>query len=110
MQLFAQLIYEGNIFLQTVPLPSEGPLWLLQFNFTMHVCYVLPQIHRQFNSNHRPENVRVLSLAIMRHSETQGTRLLGSVEFTRDQILSSIGDDSRMCFAHVWGLVTEYFD
>ncbi|KAF8151234.1 hypothetical protein K438DRAFT_1778748 [Mycena galopus ATCC 62051] len=67
MQIFAQLIIEKHISLQTVPLkPEPGQnTWKLKPG-----CII-------------PEHAGTFILAIMRHSKSHGTRLLGSIEIDR---------------------------
>ncbi|KAJ7466381.1 TPR-like protein [Mycena latifolia] len=74
MQLFAQLIIDGNIFLQTVPVDSEASesSWKLDFG-----CNI-------------PTYTPVFVVAILRHSQTVCTRLLGSVEIGRGEVLGLV--------------------
>ncbi|KAF8185226.1 hypothetical protein K438DRAFT_1053103 [Mycena galopus ATCC 62051] len=64
MEMFAQLIIEENIFLQTLPVASEHdqPSWHMDFG-----CKIPP---------HAP----TFCVTILRQSKTEGTRLLGHVE------------------------------
>ncbi|KAJ7458209.1 TPR-like protein [Mycena latifolia] len=80
MQLSAQLIVDGHIFLQMMPVVSEpSDCWKLVVN-----CRV-------------PHHAHTFLLAIMRHSRSRGTRLLGSIAIGRDAVLLSIKKDSRFC-------------
>ncbi|KAF7345663.1 hypothetical protein MVEN_01585900 [Mycena venus] len=74
MQLSAQLIADGKIFLQTIPVESRGSQnsWELRFD-----CKI-------------PEFGPIFKVAILRHSETRGTRLLGSVKIGRTEALASV--------------------
>ncbi|KAF8144821.1 hypothetical protein K438DRAFT_1782444 [Mycena galopus ATCC 62051] len=74
MKMFAQLIIEGNIFLQTLPVALEDDQmsWKLGFG-----CNIPP---------HAP----TFSIAILRQSETEGTRLIGYVEIGRGEALGSV--------------------
>ncbi|KAJ6545703.1 CHAT domain-containing protein [Mycena capillaripes] len=73
MKMFAQLIIEENIFLQTLPVASEQDQkksWKLGFG-----CNI---------------PAPTFSVAILRQSETEGTRLIGHVEIGRDEVLGSV--------------------
>ncbi|KAF7349990.1 hypothetical protein MVEN_01300300 [Mycena venus] len=72
-KMFAQLIIEGNIFLQTLPVASEDDQtsWKLDFR-----CNIPP---------HAP----TFSVSILQQTETEGTGLLGHVEVRREDILRS---------------------
>ncbi|KAF8143024.1 hypothetical protein K438DRAFT_657633 [Mycena galopus ATCC 62051] len=74
MKMFAQLIIEGNIFLQTLPVALEDDQmsWKLGFG-----CNIPP---------HAP----TFSIAVLRQSETEGTRLIGYVEIGRGEALGSV--------------------
>ncbi|KAJ7495367.1 hypothetical protein FB451DRAFT_1213937 [Mycena latifolia] len=73
MQLSAQLIVDGHIFLQMMPVVTEpSDCWKLVVN-----CRV-------------PHHAHTFLLAIMRHSRTRGNRLLGSIVIGRDVVLLSI--------------------
>ncbi|KAJ7465574.1 TPR-like protein [Mycena latifolia] len=74
MQMFAQLIINGNIFLQTTVVESEASQssWKLDFD-----CNI-------------PQYTPVILVAILRHSKTTGTRLLGSVEIGRGEVLGLV--------------------
>ncbi|KAJ7121060.1 hypothetical protein C8R44DRAFT_853366 [Mycena epipterygia] len=78
MQMSAQLIIDGNIFLQTIPVGSEQfqNSWKLRLD-----CNV-------------PLSGPTFSVAILCISETQGTRLLGSVEIGRSKALASVEQKS----------------
>ncbi|KAJ7245568.1 CHAT domain-containing protein [Mycena rebaudengoi] len=79
MKMFAQLIIDGNIFLQTLPVPSEHDQtgWKLGFE-----CNIPPRL-------------LTFSVAILRQSETEGTRLVGNVQIARDKVLGSV--ESNRC-------------
>ncbi|KAF8135925.1 hypothetical protein K438DRAFT_2122014, partial [Mycena galopus ATCC 62051] len=81
MKMFAQLIVDGNILVQTVPaeLAADQKSWKLTFD-----CKV-------------PQQALSFSVAIMRHSSSQGIRLLGSIEIGRGEILTSVQQKSRFC-------------
>ncbi|KAJ6548811.1 CHAT domain-containing protein [Mycena capillaripes] len=81
MQMFAQLIIDKDIFLQTVSVDAEfsQKSWKLQPE-----CKI-------------PEHSNTFLLAILRHSKTQGTRLLGYTEVTRDEAIVSAEDKTRLC-------------
>ncbi|KAJ7481802.1 hypothetical protein FB451DRAFT_137500 [Mycena latifolia] len=74
MQMFAQLIINENIIRQTVPVESEvsHSSWNLDFG-----CNIAP-------------DTPVFLVAILRHSKTAGTRLLGSVEIERSEVLELV--------------------
>ncbi|KAJ7479020.1 TPR-like protein [Mycena latifolia] len=74
MQMFAQLVINGNNFLQTIPVESKASQssWTLDFE-----CNI-------------PQNSAGFALAILRHSKTAGTRLLGSVGIER-KVLEMVG-------------------
>ncbi|KAF8177776.1 hypothetical protein K438DRAFT_1938974 [Mycena galopus ATCC 62051] len=73
MKMFAQLIIDGNIFLQTVlmALEQDQMTWKLSLgcNIPPHAC--------------------TFSVTALRHSKTEGIRLLGHTEITREEILRS---------------------
>ncbi|KAJ7440889.1 TPR-like protein [Mycena latifolia] len=71
MQMFAQLIINGNIIQQTIPVESEAShsSWSLDFG-----CNIAP-------------DTSIFLITILRHSKTAGTRLLGSVEIERSEVL-----------------------
>ncbi|KAJ7477682.1 CHAT domain-containing protein [Mycena latifolia] len=79
MQMFAQLIISGNIFLQTIPVDSETTesSWKLDFG-----CNI-------------PQYSPIFVVAILCHSTTAGTRLLGSVEIGRGEVLGLIEANHR---------------
>ncbi|KAJ6548834.1 hypothetical protein B0H19DRAFT_1074643 [Mycena capillaripes] len=81
MQMFAQLIIDKDIFLQTVSVDAEfsQKSWKLQPE-----CKI-------------PEHSNTFLLAILRHSKTQGTRLLGYTEVTRDEAIVSGEDKTPLC-------------
>ncbi|KAJ7476438.1 CHAT domain-containing protein [Mycena latifolia] len=74
MKMFAQLIIEENIFLQTLPVASENDQmnWKLGFG-----CNI-------------PPHALSFSVAVLRQSETEGTRLVGYVEIGRGEVLESV--------------------
>ncbi|KAJ7475034.1 CHAT domain-containing protein [Mycena latifolia] len=74
MQMFAQLVINGNIFLQTVPVESEAS----QSSWKLHFGCNIPQYTLGF------------LVAILRHSRTAGTRLLGSAEIGRGEVLELV--------------------
>ncbi|KAJ7218802.1 CHAT domain-containing protein [Mycena rebaudengoi] len=78
MKMFAQLIVQDNIFLQTLPVASEQDQtsWKLGFG-----CNI-------------PLHVPTFSVTILRQSETEGTRLLGYVEIRWGEVLGS-ADSNR---------------
>ncbi|KAJ6613201.1 CHAT domain-containing protein [Mycena sp. CBHHK59/15] len=71
MQMFAQVIIDKSIFLQTVPVEAEESQtsWELDFG-----CKIQPHI-------------LMFSVVILRHSQTGGTRLLGYVEIKSSKFL-----------------------
>ncbi|KAJ7144251.1 TPR-like protein [Mycena epipterygia] len=80
MKMFSQLLIEGNIFLQTLPVASEHEnkmSWKLDFG-----CNIPP---------HAP----TFSVAVLYQSETAGIRLLGYVDIGRGEVLGSA--DSNRC-------------
>ncbi|KAJ7267932.1 TPR-like protein [Mycena rebaudengoi] len=79
MKMSAQLIVEENIFLQTMPVASEHDE--MSWNLTFE-CNI-------------PPHAVVFSVAVLRQSEREGTRLVGYVEIGQDQILGSV--ESNMC-------------
>ncbi|KAF8218104.1 hypothetical protein K438DRAFT_1925316, partial [Mycena galopus ATCC 62051] len=74
MKMFAQLIIEEIIFLQTLPVSSEQDQksWKLQFG-----CNI-------------PAHAPTFSVAVLHQSETEGKRLLGYVEIRRGKVLASV--------------------
>ncbi|KAJ7266778.1 CHAT domain-containing protein [Mycena rebaudengoi] len=74
MKMSAQLIIEENIFLQTLPVASEQDemSWKLAFDCTI------------------PPHTVFFSVTVLRHSETDGTRLVGYVEIGKDKVLGSV--------------------
>ncbi|KAJ7449100.1 TPR-like protein [Mycena galericulata] len=74
MKMFAQLIIGENIFLQTLLVTSEDnqTSWKLGFG-----CNIPP---------HAP----TFTVAVLRQSETEGTRLVGYVEIRHDEALGSV--------------------
>ncbi|KAF7363171.1 hypothetical protein MVEN_00669600 [Mycena venus] len=79
MEMFAQLLIEGEIFLQTLPVVSEHDhmSWEIRSG-----CNIPP---------HAPS----FSVTILRRSETGGTRLLGYVEIVQVEVLGSV--ESNRC-------------
>ncbi|KAJ7474997.1 CHAT domain-containing protein [Mycena latifolia] len=73
MQMSSQLIINGNIFLQTVPVDSEASKSSWKLDFGCHI-----------------PDTPVFLVTILRHSNTAGTRLLGSVEIARADILELV--------------------
>ncbi|KAF8155198.1 CHAT domain-containing protein [Mycena galopus ATCC 62051] len=81
MRIFGQLIVDKHIILQTVPLDPEAS----QNSWTLKPeCKI-------------PEHALTFLLAIMRHSKTQGTRLLGSIKIARGEALASGGNNIPLC-------------
>ncbi|KAJ7693183.1 CHAT domain-containing protein [Mycena rosella] len=71
--MFAQIIIDGTIFLQTVLVESaESHTWKLDFE-----CEIPPAIP-------------IFSFALLRFSKTAGIRLLGSLEIRRGQVLNCV--------------------
>ncbi|KAJ7463982.1 TPR-like protein [Mycena latifolia] len=74
MQMFAQVIINGNIFGQTTPVESEAS----ESSWQLHViCNIAP-------------DTPVFLVTVLRHSKTAGTRLLGSVEIKREEVLALV--------------------
>ncbi|KAJ7454490.1 TPR-like protein [Mycena latifolia] len=71
MQMSAQLIINENIFLQTVPVERHESQNDCKLDFGCHL------------STHVPS----FTIAILRHSKTAGTRLLGSIKIRTHEIL-----------------------
>ncbi|KAF8209496.1 CHAT domain-containing protein [Mycena galopus ATCC 62051] len=78
MQIFAQLIVNNHIILQTVPLHSEPSQtsWGLEPECTIS------------------ENAPTFMIAVMRHSKTCGTRLLGSVGIAREKLAANFSSST----------------
>ncbi|KAJ7244677.1 CHAT domain-containing protein [Mycena rebaudengoi] len=74
MKMSAQLIVDENIFLQTMPVASEHDEMSWKFSLG---CTI-------------PPHAAVFSVAVLRHSEVEGTRLVGYVEIRQDKILGSV--------------------
>ncbi|KAJ7482697.1 CHAT domain-containing protein [Mycena latifolia] len=74
MQVFAQLIIDGHIFCQTVPMASEESKtsWEMMFE-----CRI-------------PSHTEIFSVAVLRHTETGGRRLLGSVMMSRREVVGAV--------------------
>ncbi|KAF8135903.1 hypothetical protein K438DRAFT_1947290, partial [Mycena galopus ATCC 62051] len=72
-KMAAQLIIEENIFLQTLPVPSEQD----QKSWKLGVGWTIPP--------HAP----TFSVAVLRHSETEGKRLVGHFEMKQGEFLRS---------------------
>ncbi|KAJ7312280.1 CHAT domain-containing protein [Mycena albidolilacea] len=74
MKISAQLIIEDVIFLQTLPVASEHDEmnWKLVLGCTI------------------PLHALTFSVAVLRQSETEGTRLVGYVEICRGEVLRSV--------------------
>ncbi|KAJ6624591.1 CHAT domain-containing protein [Mycena sp. CBHHK59/15] len=81
MQTFAQVIIDKSIFLQTVPVEAEESQtsWELDFG-----CKIQPHIP-------------MFSVAILRHSQTGGTQLLGYVEIKSSKVLGSVEVNRVFC-------------
>ncbi|KAJ7466022.1 TPR-like protein [Mycena latifolia] len=79
MQMFAQLILEGNIFLQTVPMDSEESRnsWKLDVE-----CNI-------------PSHMPTFSVAILRQCKTGGKRLLGSVDIGKGEVIKAMESNQR---------------
>ncbi|KAF7335114.1 hypothetical protein MVEN_02262100 [Mycena venus] len=80
MQLVAQIILDGYIFVQTVSSSDTSD----------NCCKII--IDCQL-----PLHASVFLLAILRHSQTKGTRLLGSAEIERDKALVSGKQKISLC-------------
>ncbi|KAF8200471.1 hypothetical protein K438DRAFT_1671621 [Mycena galopus ATCC 62051] len=81
MRMSAQLIVDGEIFLQMMPVKSEisqNP-WRLSVD-----CQI-------------PQHALNWVVAIIRHSEHHGTRLLGSIDMKTDQVIISVEQNTRTC-------------
>ncbi|KAJ7469252.1 TPR-like protein [Mycena latifolia] len=74
MKMFAHLIIEENIFLQTLPVASEHDQMSWKLGFGCNI----------------PPHTLVFSVAVLRQSETEGTRLVGYVEIGRGEVLESV--------------------
>ncbi|KAJ7474972.1 CHAT domain-containing protein [Mycena latifolia] len=74
MQMFAQLIINGEIFLQTIPVESEAP----QSSWKLYFGCSIPQYTLGF------------LVAILRHSKTRGTRLLVYAKIGRGEVLGLV--------------------
>ncbi|KAF8182754.1 hypothetical protein K438DRAFT_1152683 [Mycena galopus ATCC 62051] len=74
MEMFAQLIIDEIIFLQTLPVASgeDQRSWKLEFG-----CNI-------------PAHAPTFSVAVLRQSETEGKRLVGYVEIRQGEILESV--------------------
>ncbi|KAF8149794.1 hypothetical protein K438DRAFT_1779174 [Mycena galopus ATCC 62051] len=83
MEMFAQLIIDEIIFLQTLPVASgeDQRSWKLEFGCNM--------IHRPSHPL-SPAHAPTFSVAVLRQSETEGKRLVGYVEIRRGEILESV--------------------
>ncbi|KAJ7474957.1 hypothetical protein FB451DRAFT_1397825 [Mycena latifolia] len=73
MQMSGQLIINKNIFLQTILVDSEASKSSWKLDFGCHIP-------------HTP----VFLVAILRHSNTAGTRLLGTVKIARAEVLELV--------------------
>ncbi|KAJ7090661.1 hypothetical protein C8R44DRAFT_750893 [Mycena epipterygia] len=71
MKMFAQLIIEENIFLHVLPVASEHNKMSWKLGFECNI----------------PPHAFMFSVAVLRQSETEGTRLVGYVEIRRDEVL-----------------------
>ncbi|KAJ7197873.1 TPR-like protein [Mycena rebaudengoi] len=74
MKMSVQLIIDDSIFLQTMPVASEHDE--MSWNLGL-VCTI-------------PPHAVAFSVAVLRHSETGGTRVLGCVKIGRDKVLGSV--------------------
>ncbi|KAJ7435191.1 TPR-like protein [Mycena latifolia] len=74
MKMFAHLIIGENIFLQTLPVASEHDQMSWKLGFGCNI----------------PPHALVFSVAVLRQSETEGTRLVGYVEIGRGEVLESV--------------------
>ncbi|KAF7366587.1 Pleiotropic drug resistance ABC transporter protein [Mycena sanguinolenta] len=74
MKMFAQLIIDENIFLQTLPEASENSQMSWKFSVGCNI----------------PPHALTFSVAILRQSETEGTRLLGYIEIGRGEVVGSV--------------------
>ncbi|KAJ7481329.1 TPR-like protein [Mycena galericulata] len=74
MKMFAHLIIEENIFCQTLPVASEHNQmsWKLVFEYNI------------------PPHAPTFSVAVLRQSKTEGTRLIGHVNIRRDEVLEVV--------------------
>ncbi|KAJ7193034.1 CHAT domain-containing protein [Mycena pura] len=83
MRMFAQLIIQGNIFLQTLPVALEADQisWKLGFG-----CHMIHRLSLLLSPPHAP----TFSVAVLRQSETEGTRLIGYVEIGRGEALGTV--------------------
>ncbi|KAF8217547.1 hypothetical protein K438DRAFT_1952436 [Mycena galopus ATCC 62051] len=79
MQMFAQVIVDKHILQQTVPFDPEETSqtsWKIKIECTI------------------PEHVGTFMFAILRHSKSRGTRLLGFVEIERNEALASAENET----------------
>ncbi|KAJ7193609.1 hypothetical protein GGX14DRAFT_577064 [Mycena pura] len=74
MKMFAQLIIEGKIFVQSLPMASEPDQksWKLRFG-----CNI-------------PAHAPTFTVAVLHQSETEGKRLVGYAEIGRGEVLGSV--------------------
>jgi hypothetical protein len=113
MKMFAQLIIEEKILLQTLPVASEHDQtsWKLSFGCNMCVCHGFVLYNwdsLQLSLLLSPAHAIVFSVAVLRQSETEGTRLLGYVEIGRDKVLGSVGlNSSSRCSPLTLNIITE---
>jgi hypothetical protein len=97
MQMFAQLIVDQRIFLQTMladPRPFED-CWKLKPDCKMCVHDLREEYSLWLILGHSPEHALTFVLVIIRHSKTRGTRLLGSIQVAKDDVLMS--GDQKIC-------------
>ncbi|KAF8214780.1 hypothetical protein K438DRAFT_1749867 [Mycena galopus ATCC 62051] len=83
MQMFAQLIIKEHIFHQTVAVDWEESQDSSTLDFRCNI----------------PSHASTFSVAILRVSETLGTRLLGSIEVARDEAIATV--ESNQCVLHL---------
>ncbi|KAJ7743642.1 hypothetical protein B0H16DRAFT_1561212 [Mycena metata] len=77
MKMFAQLIIEENIFVQTLPVASEHN----QMSWKLGLGCNIPPYASTF------------AVTVLRQSETEGTRLIGYIEIGRGKVLGSMESD-----------------
>ncbi|KAJ7259062.1 CHAT domain-containing protein [Mycena rebaudengoi] len=77
MKMFGQLIIEENIFLQTVLVASEHNQMSWKFNFGCNI----------------PPHTPTFLVTALRHSQTEGVRLLGYAKVRQEDILRSAGSN-----------------
>jgi hypothetical protein len=116
MKMFAQLIINENIFWQTLPVTSEQDQrsWKLGLNVTCE--FVVAFAHKTFKI-HGPSlllsapHAPTFLVAVLRQSETEGTRLLGSIEIRRGEVLGPVESNRRSKFIpHGLSIITEDYN